>query len=77
MIAANECVAEYITNIGYPMMYRIHEIPKEKKLRDYMGATPMIIVIKNKKVVYGMVGSISETALTQLAYTYGVSNEEN
>jgi hypothetical protein len=50
---------------------------KDKKLRDYMGATPMIIVIKNKKVVYGMIGSISETALTQLAYTYGVSNEEN
>lgn len=35
MIAANETVAEYITNIGYPMMYRIHEIPKEKKIREY------------------------------------------
>lgn len=50
---------------------------EEKKLKDYMGATPMIIVIKNKKVVYGMVGSISEASLTQLAYTYGVSNEAN
>ena len=37
MIAANETVAEYITNIGYPMMYRIHEIPKEKKLREYFS----------------------------------------
>ena len=37
MIAANEVVAEYITNIGYPMMYRIHEIPKEKKLREYFS----------------------------------------
>jgi len=35
MIAANEAVAEYITNIGYPMMYRIHEIPKDKKIREY------------------------------------------
>ena len=36
MIAANETVAEYITNIGYPMMYRIHEIPKEKKMNEYI-----------------------------------------
>jgi len=35
MIIANETVAEYITNFGYPMMYRIHEIPKEKKIREY------------------------------------------
>ena len=35
MIVANETVAEYITNIGYPMMYRIHEIPKDKKIREY------------------------------------------
>ena len=35
MIIANETVAEYITNIGYPMMYRIHEIPKDKKIREY------------------------------------------
>ena len=36
MIAANETVAEYITNVGYPMMYRIHEIPDEKKIREYL-----------------------------------------
>lgn len=36
MIVANETVACYITNIGYPMMYRIHEIPKEKKIREYL-----------------------------------------
>ena len=35
MIVANETVAEYITNIGYPMMYRIHEIPKDKKIKEY------------------------------------------
>ena len=37
MIIANETVAEYITNIGYPMMYRIHEIPKDKKIREYFN----------------------------------------
>ncbi len=36
MIAANETVAEYITNLLYPMMYRIHEIPNEKKIREYI-----------------------------------------
>ena len=37
MIAANEAVAEYITNLGYPMMYRIHEIPKDKKIKEYFS----------------------------------------
>lgn len=37
MIAANECVAEYITSLDYPMMYRIHEIPREKKLKEYFS----------------------------------------
>lgn len=43
-----------------------------KELKEYMGSTPMIIIIKNKKIVYGTVGTISENALTQLANTYGV-----
>lgn len=45
---------------------------EEKELKEYMGSTPMIIIIKNKKIVYGTVGTISEKALTQLANTYGV-----
>lgn len=45
---------------------------EEKELKEYMGSTPMIIIIKNKKIVYGTVGTISENALTQLASTYGV-----
>ncbi len=36
MIAANESVAEYITNCGYPMMYRIHEVPREKRIVEYL-----------------------------------------
>lgn len=45
---------------------------EEKELKEYMGSTPMIIIIKNKKIVYGTVGTISENALNQLASTYGV-----
>lgn len=37
MIVANESVAEYITNLGYPMMYRIHEIPRDKKIKEYFA----------------------------------------
>ncbi len=45
---------------------------EEKELKDYMGSTPMIFIVKNKKIIYGTVGTMSETALTQLANTYGV-----
>ena len=45
---------------------------EKKELKEYMGSTPMIIIIKNKKIVYGTVGTISEKALNQLASTYGV-----
>ena len=45
---------------------------EEKELKDYMGSTPMIFIVKNKKIVYGTVGTMSETVLTQLANTYGV-----
>lgn len=37
MILANEIVAEYITNCGYPMIYRIHEVPREKKMIEYIS----------------------------------------
>ncbi len=32
MIAANEAVAEFLTEKGYPFLYRVHEPPDEKKL---------------------------------------------
>lgn len=51
MIVANETIAEYITNFGYPMMYRIHEIPKEKKIKEYfmlLNALGHNIKIKGK-----------------------------
>ena len=37
MIAANECVATHIYNMDLPFIYRIHESPKEEKLRDFLG----------------------------------------
>lgn len=37
MIAANECVASHIFYMELPFIYRIHEYPKEEKIRSYLG----------------------------------------
>ena len=37
MIQANECVATHIFYMELPFIYRIHEYPKEEKIRDFMG----------------------------------------
>ena len=37
MIAANECVASHIYNMDLPFIYRIHESPKEEKMRDFLS----------------------------------------
>lgn len=36
MIQANECVATHIFYMDLPFIYRIHEYPKEEKIRDFM-----------------------------------------
>ena len=37
MIAANECVASHIYFMNLPFIYRIHEYPKEEKIRSFLG----------------------------------------
>ncbi len=37
MIAANECVASHIFNMDLPFIYRIHEYPKEERIRTFLG----------------------------------------
>lgn len=37
MIAANECVAEHIYHMGLPFIYRVHEYPKEERIRSYLN----------------------------------------
>ena len=36
MIAANECVATHIYNMGLPFIYRVHEYPKEEKIKTFL-----------------------------------------
>ena len=37
MIAANECVASHIYFMNLPFIYRVHEYPKEEKIRNFLG----------------------------------------
>lgn len=37
MIAANECVASHIYFMNLPFIYRIHEYPKEERIRSFLG----------------------------------------
>lgn len=37
MIAANECVANHIYFMNLPFIYRIHEYPKEERIRSFLG----------------------------------------
>ncbi|MBQ7136460.1 MAG: ribonuclease R [Bacilli bacterium] len=37
MICANECVATHIYYMDLPFVYRIHEYPKEEKIRTYLS----------------------------------------
>ncbi len=36
MIAANEAVAEFLTEKGYPILYRVHEAPDMEKLKEFV-----------------------------------------
>lgn len=36
MIAANECVATHIFYMSLPFVYRVHEVPKEEKIRSFL-----------------------------------------
>ncbi len=44
------------------------------KFYDFMGLTPMTVIIKNGKMVYGYIGSMSGGALDTITELYGVSH---
>lgn len=37
MIMANETVAEYISNMDLPFIYRVHDVPSEEKVEDFLN----------------------------------------
>ena len=42
MIAANECVATHIYFMNLPFIYRVHEYPKEEKIRSFLQFVSML-----------------------------------
>lgn len=75
-----ELLDENVKSTSYKNFLKELEVPyngkvesKKEKIIDYMGYTPMILIIKNKKIVYGNTGTMSSDMLTNLAYTYGVA----
>lgn len=50
MLAANETVAQHFNEKKFPFIYRIHEEPKEEKMRRFMDFASILgIVVKNNK----------------------------
>ncbi len=47
---------------------------KKGKFYEFMGMTPMTVIIKNKKMVYGYIGSMSSKTLDTITELYGVSS---
>ena len=62
---------EFLTYLEVPYSGEIKD--NKENIRDYMGYTPLILIIKDKKVVYGSAGTMTSDMLTQLANTYGVA----
>ena len=51
---------------------------KVAKFGEFLGSTPMTIIIKNGRMVHGYIGSMDTDTLTTFTSLYGVSkNEEN
>ena len=42
MIIANETVASYLYNLNYPSVYRIHEIPDDKKIKELLNTLSLL-----------------------------------
>ena len=42
MIAANECVAECISNMDLPFIYRVHENPKPEKVDEFLNLIKLL-----------------------------------
>lgn len=43
------------------------------KFSAFMGTTPMFIIIKNNKMVYGYIGTMSEATIEAMISQYGIS----
>ncbi len=67
MIAANECVATHIYFMNLPFIYRVHETPKEEKIKGFLNYVSMLgyhvngnIKDINPKMVQSLIDSLDD-----------------
>ncbi len=58
MIAANECVATHIYFMNLPFIYRVHEVPKDDKIRGFLGFV--------SSLGYKLTGDLNDTKPTTM-----------
>ena len=65
---------DFVKKLDYP--YELYD--QKGTFGGFIGYTPMVIIIKNGKQVYGNIGVLTDDEITKLVKTYGVkTNEED
>jgi len=64
MICANECVATHIYYMTLPFIYRVHEYPKEEKIRNYLSYLQTMGITVNANIK-----DVSPKSMQRLLYS--------
>ncbi len=70
MICANECVATHIFYMTLPFIYRVHEYPKEEKIREYLSYLQTMGITVNANIK-----DVSPKSMQRLLY--GLKKEKH
>jgi len=70
MICANECVATHIYYMTLPFIYRVHEYPKEEKIRNYLSYLQTMGITVNANIK-----DVSPKSMQRLLY--GLKKEKH
>lgn len=67
----SEDFKKLIENLDFPYTLK----GEEKSFGEYIGATPMFIIIKEGKMVFGYIGTMTEDVIGTISKQYGATNE--
>ena len=66
---STEAYQEFVSKLDYEYTYDTVTAP----FGEFMGATPMIIIVKNNKMVFGVLGSLSSDSILTIVNQYGIN----